>query len=457
MKTRVVVELAENWLKVAVGRKVTAEPLVTTEPAMIATVLSSILRLHKCAKDLEVFVVLSRNKITVRRVDLPSHDPKEIEQMLGLYLVRQIPYQKEEVFWAYQNLGFDGVSNSHLILGVVLKNVFKNIINSFGQVNILPEAILMSSQGLIHYVADALKDKLAGLNSYLILDIDVNYSDLILVYKQKLGSSVVIVQGADQLITVQDKDKFGLELKSAIAALNNEVPDAKPEKIFLTGASTNQLTFVEALLVKDFNFTVQYVSSREYDSFSSGRVKNISLSAILGFSFAIAKEDMRFVIPELQIKKEMKTKAQQLMILGICLVYILIISGAISLVSLIKKQYHAAGLKTKVEQLSKEAKDLEDITNKLKVIKQYVNPKSSVLSVLYELSRLSPESIVITNFNWEWQKSLSFKGYAQQISDILNFTNTLSSSETFKGAQNRYTRRRKVKDKEVIDFEIMVK
>jgi len=457
MKTRVVVELAENWLKVAVGRKVTVEPLVTTEPAMIATVLSSILRLHKCAKDLEVFVVLSRNKITVRRVDLPSHDPKEIEQMLGLYLVRQIPYQKEEVFWAYQNLGFDGVSNSHLILGVVLKNVFKNIINSFGQVNILPEAILMSSQGLIHYVADALKDKLAGLNSYLILDIDVNYSDLILVYKQKLGSSVVIVQGADQLITVQDKDKFGLELKSAIAALNNEVPDAKPEKIFLTGASTNQLTFVEALLVKDFNFTVQYVSSREYDSFSSGRVKNISLSAILGFSFAIAKEDMRFVIPELQIKKEMKTKAQQLMILGICLVYILIISGAISLVSLIKKQYHAAGLKTKVEQLSKEAKDLEDITNKLKVIKQYVNPKSSVLSVLYELSRLSPESIVITNFNWEWQKSLSFKGYAQQISDILNFTNTLSSSETFKGAQNRYTRRRKVKDKEVIDFEIMVK
>ena len=457
MKTRVVVELAENWLKVAVGRKVTVEPLVTTEPAMIATVLSSILRLHKCAKDLEVFVVLSRNKITVRRVDLPSHDSKEIEQMLGLYLVRQIPYQKEEVFWAYQNLGFDGVSNSHLILGVVLKNVFKNIINSFGQVNILPEAILMSSQGLIHYVSDALKDKLAGLNSYLILDIDANYSDLILVYKQKLGSSVVIVQGADQLITVQDKDKFGLELKSAIAALNNEVPDAKPEKIFLTGASTNQLTFVEALLVTDFNFTVQYVSSREYDSFSSGRVKNISLSAILGFSFAIAKEDMRFVIPELQIKKEMKTKAQQLMILGICLVYILIISGAISLVSLIKKQYHAAGLKTKVEQLSKEAKDLEDITNKLKVIKQYVNPKSSVLSVLYELSRLSPESIVITNFNWEWQKSLSFKGYAQQISDILNFTNTLSSSETFKGAQNRYTRRRKVKDKEVIDFEIMVK
>jgi len=456
MKTKVVVELAENWLKVVVGRKITAEPLAAIEPAAISTALSLVLKQNKCGKDLEVFVVLSRNKITVRRVDLPSHDTKEIEQMLGLYLVRQIPYQKEEVCWAYQNLGFDGVSNSHLILGVVLKNIFKNIVNSFGQVNILPEAILMSSQGLIHYVSDVLKDKLTGQSSYLILDIDANYSDLILVYKQKLGSSVVIIQGVDQLKNAPDKDKFGAELKAAIVALNNEIPVAKPEKIFLTGAAAGQLSFIENL-VKDFGLSAQYVSSREYDGFNAGGAKGISLSAVLGFSAAIAKEDMRFVIPELQIKKEMKTKVQQLMILGICLVYILIMLGAISLASLIKKQSYAAGLKTKVEQLFKQAKDLEDITNKLKVIKQYVNPKSSVLSTLVELSRFSPESIVITNFNWEWQKSLSFKGYAQQISEILNFTNTLNNSEAFKGAQNRYTRRRKIKDKEVVDFEIVVK
>ena len=182
MKTKVVVEVAESWLKIIVGRKVAVEFLSNSEPAVISASLSKILKQNKCSKDIDVFVVLNRNKITVRRLDLPSQEPKEIEQMLGLYLVRQIPYHKEEVCWAYQNLGFDGISNSHIILAVALKNVFKNIVSAFTSVNILPESILMSSQGLLHYVADACKDKSTLQSSYMILDIDTNYSDLVLVY-----------------------------------------------------------------------------------------------------------------------------------------------------------------------------------------------------------------------------------------------------------------------------------
>ncbi|MDP2830977.1 MAG: hypothetical protein Q8O02_01850, partial [Candidatus Omnitrophota bacterium] len=174
MRTKVIVELVESCLKVCIGRKIAVEFLSNTEPAFISAALSKILKQNRCSKDLDVFVVFNRNKITVRRVELPSQDPKEIEQMLGLYLMRQIPYQKEEVCWSYQNLGFDGISNSHLILAVALKNVFKNIVSSFVPVNILPEAILMSSQGLIYYVVDACRNKIALPNSYMILDIDTN-------------------------------------------------------------------------------------------------------------------------------------------------------------------------------------------------------------------------------------------------------------------------------------------
>lgn len=457
MRTKVIIELAESYLKVSIGRKVAVEPLVSTEPAAISNALSLILKQNKCGKDFDVFVVFNRNKITVRRVDLPSQDPKEIEQMLGFYLLRQIPYHKEEVCWAYQNLGFDGISNSHLILAIALKNVFKNIVSSFVPINILPEAILMSSQGLLHYVAETCKDKSLLQGSYLILDIDVNYSDLVLVHNHKLGSSAVIPQGAAQLKNEQEKERFGVELKQALVALNNEIPDAKCDRLFLTGASAAYLIFIEPVLAKDFNLKAQYVSSREYDNFVSGGLKDISLSAVLGFSAQIAKDDIKFVVPELQIKKEMKSKARQLMILGVVLVYILISLGAIALLRLIQQQLYSAGLKGRVVALGKETKDLEDITNKLKIAKQYVDPKSSVLTSLYSLNRLCPDSVTITNFNWELQKSFSFRGYAQQIPDILAFTNTLSNSESFKGAQNRYTRRRKLKDKDVVDFEVVVK
>jgi len=457
MRTKVVIELAEFLLKVSVGRKVSADSLPNTEPAVIAASLSKILKQNKCGKDIDVFVVLNRNKITVRRVDLPSQEPKEIEQMLGLYLMRQIPYHKEEVCWAYQNLGFDGISSSHIILAVALKNIFKNIVSAFTSINILPESILMSSQGLLHYVEGACHDKSALQSSYMILDIDSNYSDLVLVHNRKLGSSVVIAQGAVQLKSEQEKEKFAIELKQALSALSNEIPGAKCEKLFLTGASGEHLVLVEGVLAKDFNLKAQYLTTNEYDSFVSGGLGDISISAVIGFSLQVVKDDIKFIIPELQIKKEMKSKVQQLMILGVSLFYILICLGGIALVRLIQQQFYATGLKAKAVVLSKDAKELDDITNKLKIAKQYVDPKSSVLSLLYELNRLCPDSITITNYNWEWQKNFSFRGYAQQIPDILAFTNALSSSEFFKGAQNRYTRRRKLKDKNVVDFEIVVK
>ncbi len=457
MRTKIVIEVLERWLKVSVDHKISVAPLANAEPGSISSALNAILKQNKCSKDLDVSVVLSRNKITVRRVDLPSQDPAEIEQMLGLYLIRQIPYHKEEVSWAYQNLGFDGISSSHLILAIALKNVFKNIVSSFVPVNILPEAILMSSQGLVHYVVDTCKNKITLPNSYLILDIDVNYSDLVLVHNQKLGSSVVIPQGAEQLRDLSEKEKFAAELKQALVALNNEMPDARCEKLFLTGSASFQLAFVENILAKDFNLKAQYLSSKEYDSFLVSGPKDVSLSALLGFSAQVAKEDIKFLLPEIQIKKEMKSKLQQLMILSVGIIYILIMLGLVALVRLVQKQSYATDLKKRVISLSKEAKELEDITSKLKIARQYVDPKSSALTYLNGLNRLCSDSIVITNYNWELGKAFTIRGYAQAIPNILDFTNTLGNSEIFKGAQNRYTRRRKLKDKDVVDFEIFIK
>jgi len=290
----------------------------------------------------------------------------------------------------------------------------------------------------------------------MILDIDNNYSDLVLVGDHKLGSSVVIAQGLAQLKSDQEKQRFVIELKQALSAINSEIPNNKCEKLFLTGALEDYLPLIEET-AKEFNLKSQYLSSKEHSNFVLSGIKDVSVSAVLGFSSQVGQDDIKFVVPELQVKKEMKSKVQQLMILGVALFYIFICLGGVALVRLIQQQSYASALKLKASNLAKDLKELDDITNKLRIAKQYVDPKSSVLTYLYELNRLCPNSITITNLSWEWQKNFSFRGYAQQIPDILTFTNSLSGSELFKGAQNRYTRRRKLKDRDVVDFEIVVK
>jgi hypothetical protein len=139
------------------------------------------------------------------------------------------------------------------------------------------------------------------------------------------------------------------------------------------------------------------------------------------------------------------------------LIYILILSGGVALVRLFQQQTYAGNIKARAALLTKNGRELEDIINKLRIVNQYVDSKASVSTALYELNRLCPNDITIVNFSWEMQKKFSFKGFAPQIPDVLAFTNVLTNSDIFKGSQNRYARRRKTKDRDVIDFEIVVR
>lgn len=451
MKTQVVIEFSERWLKAVVSLKKTILEPLEGDISNITVALDRIFQEIGRRKGLEVIVCLSRNKITIRRIDLPSQDALEIEQMLGLHVIRQVPYPKEEIIWGYQNLGFDGISNSHILLAIVHRDVLRQIFNAFVSLNILPEAILFSSQGVIHYLSHSLRDKSLLSPAYLILDVDYNFSDLILVHNQNLRSSVIISQGAEQLKLEEERAKFAAELKQAIVVFNNEIPNIKPLRLFLTGTAKDVQVLAEVYLKKDFNLKLNFVESEDV---KLKKADGVSFSAILGFAYERKKGDISFVLPEAQIKREIRLKTQQLLTLGVCLVYILVLLGITTLLRLNQLQSYRDKLNIRIAQLKRDSGGLADIAQELNIAGQFTETKQSVLTYIYELNRLCPDNITLTEFSWEWQKNFSIRGTALQLPDVFGFVAGLDGSASFKGAQARNTRRHKVKDKEIVDFEI---
>ena len=451
MKTKVIIEFTERWIKAEVVEqpKRTLLESVESDNLDISRTLSRIFQQIGQKKGLEVIAVVSRDRLILRHFDLPSHDPVEIKQMLGLHVVRQVTLPKEEIVWGYQNLGFDGINSSSILLAVAQRLILKNIFNGFVSQNVLPEATLMSSQGVVRYVENYLKAKSLSQQTYLILDVDYNYSDLILVNNQVLRSSVVISHGAEKLKTGEEKAKFAAELKQALMVFNNEIPGRQPSRLFVSGAKVDIIPFIETQLAKDFNLKPEFIGS--------GNQENFSFSAVDGFSSSVKKEDIDFVIPELLIKKEVKQKIRQLLVMGVCLTYVFILSGALVLLRISQLQAYRAKLDAQVSDLRKEAGGLFDLAQKINVVRQYVNPKQSAITYIYELMRNCPDNITITNFIWEGQSSFSIRGYAAQLQDVFNFAKTISEVEIFKGSQTKYTRRRKAKDAELVDFEIGLK
>ncbi len=467
MTTKVIIEFSDRFLKAGVFDLKGAlkdsflEPL---EPNFrnVPAALSGLFQRVGKKKGLEVSAILNRSKVTMRKADLPSRDKAEIEQMLGLHIIKQVPYPKEEIIWGYQSLGFDGISNTRVLLAIAHRDILRSIFNGFNSLNIPLDNILLSSQGAVRFAYTSIMDNLSGQQPYFVLDVDYASSDLILVSKQQIASSVIISFGLDQLKQDENRPKFSAELEQALLGLRGDLPANAQAQMFLSGAAAG-IENLDVYLGKELNLNTRLIRPQV--------LKNASFSAILGFASARKKEDISFTLPEVQLKKEMRLKLKQLLILGISAIYILTLLALLVFLNLTQRQTYRDRLNVKVAALKEKSGPLADISQKVDTINKYANPEESVLNYLNELTSLCPDNITMTAFSWDGhkpegdgaasdsrsQKGASIRGYAYQMQDIFNFVNILGNSNYFKGMQARSNRRRKVKNGEVIDFDIGLK
>ena len=453
MSVKIIIEFSDRFLKAAVFdakgavKETFLEPL---EPNFknVSAVLSGLFQRVGKKKGLEVTAILNRSKVTMRKADLPSRDKAEIEQMLGLHIIKQVPYPKEEIIWGYQSLGFDGISNTRILLAIAHRDILRSIFNGFNSLNVPLDNILLSSQGVARFAQAAVKDNLSSQQPYLVLDVDYNASDLILVSKQQISSSVIISFGLEQLKQEENRPKFAGELEQSLLGLRGELPANTPAQLFLCGTAAG-IENLDAYLGKELNLKTQLVQAPV--------LRNASFSGILGFAGGQKKEDISFTLPEVQLKKEMRLKLKQLLILGISAVYILTLLALIVFLNLSQRQTYRDRLNVKISALKEKSGPLLEISQKIDTINKYANPEDSVLNYLNELTSLCPDTITMTAFSWDAQKGAGIRGYAYQMQDIFNFVNILGNSRYFKGMQARSNRRRKVKNGEVIDFDIGVK
>ena len=463
MKTKLIIEFSDKYLKAAVMdsaglssrlKNVFLEPLepnFRNVPAALANLLKQIGR----KKAITVTAILSRNKITMRKVDLPSREKNEIEQMLSLHIIKQVPYPKEEIIWGYQNLGFEGSSNTKILLGIVHRDILRSIFNGLSSLNIFPDNVLMSSPGVCNFVQTSLKD-LPAEQPYLILDVDYNYSDLLLVHKQQLTSSAIISFGLEQLKDEAVRPGLVAELEQVMLSFRNELSQNPPGQLFLCGGAEN-IGGLDDYLGKELNLKARFAGNKNNIPVSGLPFKTASFSSVLGFAGQQKKEGIAFSLPEIGLKKEMRQKIRQLLILGISAVYIFTLLALIIFLNLNQRQEYQEKLNLKVKGLKEKSGQLAQMSRKIETVKKYANPRESVLNYLNELIRLCPDAVTVSAFLWDSQKGSIIRGYAYQMQDIFNFVNVLENSESFKGMQARSTRRRKLKDKEVIDFEIGLK
>ena len=105
-------------------------------------------------------------------------------------------------------------------------------------------------------------------------------------------------------------------------------------------------------------------------------------------------------------------------------------------------------------QINKEMGDLLSQYKKTDFVRNYLYHRKLPLAFISELQKITPAQIAINSISMDEFGKVSLRGQGVQLSDVFRYVSVIESSKYFKDVTTKYTRSKKVKDKEITDFEV---
>lgn len=471
-KPIVVVEIGNDWLKVLedapspMGRyiaKAQFQKLAQIKES-VATAIADIFRTLALNKA-SVIICIPRHLVTVRTLEVPSMDPKEISEIVDLQINKQTPYSKEEIVATYKILDSPRQGYTSVMLVIATCSVVNERILTLQKVGVEAQKVAVSSEGVFNWFNAAYMPsvKLEPDQAIIVIDIDSNYSDFIVIRREKLIFTRNIFIGANQLSEAYEQWqlKFIEELKRSIERYSSEQRDVKISKIFLSGAARNFKELDRHLSMElDMPCEVTHPAKginlgKDLDILHKDDFKYVSTSPVFGI--AIKHKELSFdLIPSgMRIQKLMERKRKDLTVMGILFAAIVTMSSLLMLINVYNKNSYMEQIKQKIALVEKESNEIEKMRVSINLIENRLEAKGTSIDILNEVYRITSKEIYFTSITIEEKKQVTLKGRAFAMSDVFKFVTTVENSPYFENVKTTHTTTKKEQDIEYAVFEII--
>ncbi|MDD5166763.1 MAG: pilus assembly protein PilM [Candidatus Omnitrophica bacterium] len=413
--------------------------------------------LHKTKfKTKNTTICLPRNSVTVRNLHLPSQETKEITQMIDLHIGRIVPYKKEETVFGYQVLGKDEMGYTKVILAIAhIANIRKQI-KILENAGLYVDKVALSSYGIWRWVLNSCRTEINPKDLYLLLDVDTTFTDFIIFSQEHLMFSRSITVGSDD---IRENEVSGItkligELKQSLIIFYNEEINKKPVKAFIGGAKNigNLIGAADDELGMPVKEVVR-PTFRELHEIDKNLPENVSFTGVADLVLSETEKRIYFALPEIQIRRSLREKTKDLVILGSFVIYCFTVICAIFLGKIYNQQNYLKALQQRSGTIDKEFSGLTSQLNKITFVKAYLYEHRLPLFVISQLQNAIPQEVSVTSLKLD-EKKVILRGEALQLSDIFKLVTNLEQSKYFKNVQTKYTRKKKFKEREITDFEI---
>jgi len=465
MKTKAALEISESYLKIAVSYPAIAlkkgsfwffaKKISGLSDDQVARLVTETLKIQK-VKVKYVLVSVPRNQVTVRNLVLPSQNQEEILQMVDLNISRIVPYRKDEIAFGYYVLGRDEIGYTKVIVGIAPIAGLRKQSAMLEKTKLFIENFVLSSFGSWHRTAELCRNEIKN-EIYILLDVDSNCADFIIFNREGLLFSRTISSSVAEDASAHEMVKLIGEIKQSLVIFQNEEMSKKPAKIFLAGAPA-VLQF-EKTISEELSLPVivvpAVVSNEHKDADAGGGLPvSVSFNAVASLLSETPSKMLTFGIPEVQIRQAFKEKTRELTILGTMGIYFLCIFFLFFLSRIYSYGAYLNKLNQNIKELQQATGGLIEQERKIEFVEDIINRRSFLAVFISQLYKITPAEIAFSYINLDKSGLATLRGQSVQLSDVFKFITKLENSPYFKDVDTKYTRTKKLKEKEVTDFEV---
>lgn len=417
-------------------------------------------KLNQALKKLEyngnpIIVSLPRAQATCRYLKIPSNDPKEIEKIVNLQAPRYLPYQANELVTGYQLISTDKTGYSDINLVIVHKNLIERYIKIFKELKPAKFSVILSSYGLSNLLS-FVKSEEKG--TVMLVDIDFNQVELAVAQDKKILFNRVFKLSK----TEPDwENAFINEINKTRDAYLKDVSKEPPAKILIFCENKTSQEFKQ-VLDKHINLPTDVISYAQKAHFSNDLLKTMadseySFASLIGLGIEETQDSLN-LLPK-ALKEETKSflkRKEKLRIISLAFLTIFIFALGTAK-NLDSQNKYLGKLKQELNKIGKEARPLEELDKRIRIIESRLNKRLTSLDIVYELHRLMPNQIFLTNLGYEEDKQVVLRGQTAELDAVFSFVSQLEKSLVFKNfnLKVRYATKKKTQRGEFVDFEIL--
>lgn len=470
-KDNICISITESEIKAVLVRgsgknakitSVVVKDISNATPDSLPKVIASALKPVKI-KSAEVSLIASPMTITTKNIEIPSTNKEEIQSIVSLQAGRHTPFARDEIQIGYVNIGVHKNNYSKVLLVIVNKNALKEQIANLSKAGFKVSSVYFAPESVSSYYAEALNLKGQGSTVGLI-DIGEYATEFILISDGVVATSRNIPIGKTSIASDGDsaKDKLIEEISKTVESSQAEEIVSIPGKYILS-SDDKTIRQIQLGIQEKMNAEIEIVpyidkihaSKNVIKSIASNYSQHTFLDVIAPAVYG-SGSSIDLLPEEIKIQESIALQGKEIFKIAVLsFVLLALVAGLFG-----AKIFYASNTLTKYEEKLEENKDkvamLEEISDRTKIVKKFLDERMVSLEVIDNLYKEIPKEIYLTNLMIQDENTIKVEGISEISSLIHKLVTQLGQSDFFAKVDLIATNSRKDRGKDVHAFEIMI-